>query len=187
MKTFVSACSIRLAGFAFLLLAASLAVTSLRADTYQDPISGIGFPSQIGSLERLEIKPYELEPGKPSLAVTYRSDDTIVTAYVRTVGASDKTAGDYIADTFAEIKALEESGTYSNVKRLEVDPRDVRPGWKSGAFTGRNAEVDILSYIHCKVADGLLLKVRCTSTNLNSKSMFKSAANVQQVLEKAAK
>lgn len=186
MKTSVSDHSIRRSCFVFLLLVAGLAVAPLRADTYKDPSSGIAFPSSIGSLERIEVKPYELEPGKPSLAVTYRSGDTIVTAYVRTLGAPSKTADACLAETFAEVQALEANGTYSNVRRIEVDPRDTRSGWRSGAFTGRNGDVEILSYIHCKVSGDRLLKVRCTSANLNSKSMAESAANVQKVLEKGS-
>lgn len=162
------------------LILAGLFAGALRADTYTDPRSGIEFPEKVGSLERTEVKPYDLPSGESGVAVSYRSDKVIVTAYIRSLKESGKSAADYVKQTMAEVKNLEGSGVYADVQFFEVVLEKGFPGWISGGFTGKKQDMEVLSYVYCKVANGGLLKLRITSPDLSPK-------NVRAISEKFLK
>ena len=160
----------------------------LRADVYKEKRTGIEFPETIGSYKRGKVTPYEAEPNKAGVALEYRSDDAEVTIYVRASGnEAHKTSAEFLKDALAGVKALEAQGQYSNIKIYEFSADKERPGWKSAAFTSSSTNRFIVSFIHCKVASGHLVKIRATTGNPKNDPLQLLAKNLQEIVDNASK
>lgn len=156
----------------------------LRADNYKEQRSGIEFPAAIGSYKRGKVTPYEVEPGKPGVAIEYSSKDAEVTVYVKTSTTGDyKTSDDFLKATLAGIKALEAQGKYENVKIYGFSADKERPGWKSAAFTSSSTNRFIASFIYCKVASGYSVKIRATTGNPKEDSLQKFTTALQELVD----
>ena len=160
----------------------------LRADVYKEKRTDIEFPQTIGSYKRGKVTPYEAEPSKAGVALEYRSADAEVTIYVRALGdEAHKTSAEFLKDTLAGVKALEARGQYSNVKIYEFSADKERPGWKSAAFTSSSTNHFIVSFIHCKVASGSLVKIRATTGNSKNDPLQSFTKSLQEFVDNAPK
>ena len=159
----------------------------LRANVYKELRTGIEFPESIGSYKRGKVTPYEAEPNKAGVAIEYRSEDAEVTIYVRAGDEAHKTSAEFLKDTLAGIKALEAQGLYSNVKIYEFNADKEKPGWKSVAFTSSSTNHFIVSFIHCKVASGHLVKIRATTGNPKNDPLQSFIKSLQEVVDNAPK
>jgi hypothetical protein len=160
----------------------------LRADGYKEPLSGIEFPEVSGIYQRMDVKPYEAQPGKSGVMIDYHSQDAEVTVYVRNSASGDyKTSEDFLVDSLGAIKTLEERGTYANVKVYEFSADKERPGWKTGAFTARSENGFIMSFIYCKVVPGYYVKIRATTVNSKNDSLQPFIQTLQELVDRAPK
>ena len=155
---------------------------------YREPRSGIEFPETIGSFKREKTTPYEAEPGKPGVAISYESGDAAVTIYLRAKGVSDhNTSEEYLKDSLAATKALEEQGKYSNVKIYEFDLSKEKAGWRTGAFTSRSDTHFLVSFILCKIAPGYLVKIRATTGNPKNDALQSFLGELQEFIDRKSR
>ena len=159
----------------------------LRADVYKEQRTGIEFPESIGSYKRGKATPYEAEPNKAGVAIEYRSEDAEVTIYVRARNEDHKTSADFLKENLEAVKALEAQGQYSNVKIYEFSADKEKPGWKSAAFTSSSTNRFIVSFIHCKVASGHLVKIRATTGNPKNELLQSFTKSLQELIDNAPK
>lgn len=163
----------------------SLFSTPSPADIYKEPRTGIEFPETLDGFKRVDIKSYEAETNKAGVLIQYSSKEAEITIYVRALGnEAHKTSADFLEETFAGIKAMEAKGPYSNVKFYAGNPDKERPGWKFGAFTSSSTNRFLISYIHCKVADGYLLKIRASTGNPKGESLMQTMIKIQEIMDK---
>ena len=159
-----------------------------RVGIYNEPETGIQLPEIIGVYHRGNVTPYEFEPGKTGVAIQYRSTDAEVTIYVRALGQEHaKTASDFLNESLAAVKDMEERGKYSNVKIYTVDPKKERPGWSSGAFTSKSSNRFLISYILCKIVPGHLVKIRASTGNPNNEPLQSFIGSTQEIVDNTSK
>jgi hypothetical protein len=160
----------------------------LRADVYEEKISGIKFPETIGAYKKGKATPYEAESGKAGVAVEYRSNDAEVTIFVRMLGGdAGKTSEYFLQQSLAGVKEFEAQGKYSNVKIYEPSPDSESPGWKSAAFTSSATNRFLVSFICCKVASNYMVKIRASTGNPKNEALQSYLKNLQAIVDKAPK
>ena len=159
-----------------------------RSNVYIEPRTGIEFPESVGPCKRGETTEYEVEPGKRGVAIEYRSADIEATVYVHALEDEDrKTAANCLEGSLAAVKEFEARGMYSKVKIFELAAEKEIPGWKSAAFTSSSTNHFILSFIHCKVVSGRLVKIRATTGSPTNEVLQSFTTNLQQIVDRPAK
>ncbi len=161
-------------------------VSSLRAEAYKEPHTGIEFPDALDGFKREKVTPYQAEPGKAGVAIAYHSKDGEITVFVRNGSdESRRTSADYLKGSLAAVKALESQGQYTNVQIREFSADKEKPGWKSAVFTSGSTNRFIVSIIHCKVTPGPWVKIRATTGNPKYDDLQSAAKNLQESVDKA--
>jgi hypothetical protein len=159
----------------------------LRGDVYTDKRSGIRFPKKIGEFTRVEEKTYEIEPGKPGVAVAYGFQDTAVTVYVRASPAdvADWTSTHFLHETISGVKELEEHGVFSDLKFFELGADKEKPGWKTAAFTGTTNGAFLASFISCKAERDYMVKIRASASELTDHKLQTFITSLQDIADRA--
>jgi len=177
----------KLLTLAFLLLA--ILAPGLHADIYKEARSGLEFPETIGDFERMEVKPYEYEPGKQGVAISYGYQDTAVTIYVRATPAemADLTSADFVQETVAQVMEMEKLGHFANVKFFDFQAAREKPGWSTKMFTGETQGLEVDSFIACKAMPGYMVKIRATTAKGGGGDFLAFLAGLKETLNKSAR
>jgi hypothetical protein len=160
---------------------------SLRAEVYEEERSGIEFPEAISGFSRMEVKPYEYEPGKQGVAIGYGNQGTAITVYVRATpkDLSHLTSADFVQEAIGQVKVLEEKGYLDKVRFFEFAADKERPGWKTEAFNANFKGDPIESFISCKAAPGYMVKIRATTPQVGDEKLQAVIASLKETVNKA--
>ena len=163
--------------------------SSLHADVYKEARSGLEFPETIGDFQRIEVKPYEYEPGKEGVAIGYGYESTAVTVYVRSTpeDMASATSADFVKETVAQIKEMEKRGYFANVKFAEFPSNKEKPGWSTSVFTGETQGHAVDSYVACKALPGYMVKIRATTARGDGEKLLAFITSLKETLNKGAR
>lgn len=137
----------------------------------------------------MEVKPYEYEPGKQGVAISYGYQDTAVTIYVRATPAemADLTSADFVQETAAQIQEMEKRGYFANVKFFDLQAPHETPGWSTKMFTGETQGQEVDSFIACNAMPGHMVKIRATTAKGAGGDFLAFLASLKDTLNKEAR
>lgn len=161
----------------------------LRAEVYKEARSGLEFPETIGDFQRIEVKPYEYEPGKQGVAIGYGYQGTAVTIYVRATPAemADFKSADFVRETVAQIEEMEKRGYFANLIFSELPASIDKPGWSTVTFTGETQGQKVDSIIACKAMPGYMIKIRATTAKGEGGDLLSFLTSLKDTLNKSTR
>lgn len=120
------------------------------------------------------------------MAIVYGDGEVAATIYIRENDPSKfGSPSALLADSLSAVKALEESGTYSNVKIYESADDSQTSGWAKGAFTARFSGSVLMSLIYVTIKGGYGVKLRITTPNPKNEAIQKFVGEFQRIVDEA--
>jgi hypothetical protein len=165
------------------LLCGLIAAITSAAQPYSHMETGISLPEAIAGMTRGEATHYEVTPGEPGVAIPYHASEVEITIFIRRIDPKKFTSPAMLIDeTLANVKQLEASGTYSNLKLFKSADDPGTPGWSKAAFTARSDQAFLMSLIYATIRADFAIKARITTPNpKNNDSIQKFVAEFQKI------
>lgn len=172
--------------FIFFMCGLLAAITSA-AQPFTHMETGISLPDTIAGTTRGEATNYEVSPGEQGVAIPYRADELEITVFIRRIDPKKITSAAMLIDeTLANVKQLEASGTYSNLKLFKSADDPGTPGWSKAAFTARSDQAFLMSLIYATIRSDFAIKARITTPNpKNNDSIQKFVEEFQKIVNGA--
>jgi hypothetical protein len=147
--------------------------------------TGIKLPDAIGPYQQGQTGSYPTSSGQTGIAIPYHASGVEGTIFIRPLGPdSRETASDLIEENLNLVKAMEETGKYTNVTAYRSSGVDERPGWQRAGFTSKSDNSFMVSLIFCTVQRGYAFKVRIT-TRLLTDGVNAFVKAVQELIDNA--